>query len=99
MATMEITEPTPMMMPSMVRKALSLLRCKAFRAMRNRLKRDMVYALTGRGPEFQLVILRHRQGGQYVPGRTPVLVRAVFYYFTVLQHDRPAAERGDIGLV
>jgi hypothetical protein len=43
MATMEMTEATPMMMPSMVRKALSLLRCKALMAIRNKLRKDIVY--------------------------------------------------------
>src|SRR6185437_10222321 len=104
-ATMAITAPTPMMIPSMVRKARSLLRCSAFNAIRRRLKRLMVTVLmvvvsfVVRRRRGRCVVITRRQRGQHLTRGFLVLVEAILDHPAILEHDRPAAKGGDVGLV
>src|SRR6187402_2696543 len=89
MATMAMTAATPMMMPSMVRKARSLFRWSARKATRMRFN----------GCISLSIVVRNGKGSQGLPGVTDIFVLKVLLYFSVPQHDGAAAEGGDIRLV
>src|SRR5215469_4500593 len=97
MATMAMTLATPMMIPSMVRKALSLFRWSAFKAIRRRLKRLMIGRF--RVVVIYLIIFGLGQRGQDFFGRFSVFIRAVFHHLAIFEHDRTAAKGGYVGLM
>lgn len=87
MASMAMTEATPMMIPSAVRKERSLLAAIALNAI---LKRFIVFI----NNQFLLVVLWYRKLGECFGGRKDVRIQGVFLDLSVAQYDVSAAVLG-----
>src|SRR5216117_2920324 len=82
MATMAITAPTPMMIPSIVRKARNLFRCNARNAIRKRLKSFIYFIINSCG--INLEILRYWLVGKHFFCGAHIFVFAILYHTSVL---------------
>ena len=88
MASIVITEATPMMIPSIVRNPRSLLLAKARRAI---FSKFVVFIVTS---VYRLIIILG-QAGQSLGGAQDIRIHRIGGYMTVAQRDIPAAVLGD----
>ena len=92
MASMAMTEATPIMMPSIVRNERSLLAAMARSAILNKLAILIcLLFLTSFGTKGLFLVLGHGQSGQRLRCRADVFVLGVFLDLPVAQNDVAAA--------
>src|SRR5450631_849373 len=90
MATIAITEATPIIMPSIVRKVLSLFRNRALKAILIRLIKFILILLN---------VVLYRQRSQFQFGIFYIFVHMILNNFTVFQGNGSATELCDIRLM